>query len=374
MRRQLASVLVGALAATAGAQAGKARPPKDTSITAAMQRDSAKNAKLAKMPHDSAKVAAFFAAETPLAVTLTANIKRIRGDKDANAPYRAATLTYAGDDGKQVVVPARIRTRGIWRLKTCDFPPLRLNFTNEAAKHTVFKGVDKPKLVNFCHDDDTGEQYLLQEFQLYRIYRLLTPASHAVRLMRMTYADSASGKTHATRYAFMEEDPDALAARMNGKMLKITGAGPNDLVPEQAALVGMFQYLIGNTDFALSALHNAELLGRENGDYWPIVYDFDFSGAVNARYATPDPRLHIGTVRDRLYRGFCVPTETYPPLVARFNAQKDAIYALYHDEIGKLLRPQTVDETLRYFDEFYKTIDDPRALKSRVIDACLGKK
>ena len=55
----------------------------------------------------------------------------------------------------------------------------------------------------------------------------------------------------------------------------------------------MFQYLIGNTDFALSALHNAELLGRENGDYWPIVYDFDFSGAVNARYATPDPRVFI---------------------------------------------------------------------------------
>ena len=323
---------------------------------------------------DSSKVAALYETDAPLAITLTTNIKRIRGDKEANAPYRTATISYTGEDGKPVTIPARIRTRGIWRLKTCEFPPLRVNFTSEATKHTLFKGVDKPKLVNFCRDEDTYEQYLLQEFQLYRIYRLITPASHAVRLMRITYMDSAGGKPFAVRYGFMEEDPDKLAERMGGKILKITGAGPNDLVPSQAALVGVFQYLIGNTDFALSALHNAELLGRDNGDYWPIVYDFDFAGAVNARYATPDPRLRIANVRQRIYRGFCVPPETYAPVFARFNEKKDAIYALYHDEIGKLLRPQTVDETLKYYDEFYKIINDPREVKSRIMDACLGKK
>lgn len=373
MRLSLASfILVLGAGATTPAPV-RAQAAKDTSLAARLRRDSVKTAKSDRMPHDSAKVAAFYTADTPLAVTLTTNIRRIRGDKDANAPYRAATLTYT-EDGKTVVVPVRIRTRGIWRLKTCEFPPLRLNFTREAVKHTAFKGLDKPKLVNFCRNDDASEQYLLQEFQLYRVYRLLTPASHAVRLMRMTYVDSASGKPFATRYAFMEEDPDALAARMGGKMLKITGAGPDDLAPAQTALVGLFQYFIGNTDFALSALHNSELLGRSNGEYWPIVYDFDFSGAVNARYATPDPRLHIATVRERLYRGFCEPGDVYAPLFARFNGQKDAIYALYRDEIGKLLRPQTVDETLRYFDDFYKTINDPREAKSHIMDACLGKK
>jgi len=94
---------------------------------------------------------------------------------------------------------------------------------------------------------------------------------------------------------------------------------------------------------------------------------------VNARYATPDPRLRIQNVRQRIYRGYCVPAEEYPKVFALFNAKKDSIYALYHDAVGKLLRPQIVDETLSYFDQFYKTINDPRAAKNDIIDACLGK-
>lgn len=379
--RSAALVLLLGLSIAAGAQGDKKKGKKpdkpakgDTSVAAKVARDSLDALKRAKLPHDSAKINAFYADESPLALTLTTNIKRIRGDKDANAPYRAATLSYAGEGGKSVTIPARIRTRGIWRLKTCEFPPLRVNFTSEDTKHTVFKGVDNPKLVSYCRDDDTGEQYLLQEFQLYRIYRLITPASHAVRLVKMTYVDSATGKPHASRYAFFSEDPEALAARMNGKILKISGAGPDDLAPYQDALVGVFQYLIGNTDFSLSALHNAELLVRDNGEYWPVVYDFDFSGAVNAKYATVDPRMHIRTVRDRLYRGYCVPKEEYPKVFAVFNAKKEQIYALYKDPIGKLLRPQIADETLAYFDEFYKTINDPKEAKSRIIDSCMGKK
>jgi len=355
---------------------GKTKPAKtpkpartDTSLAARLIRDSLQAKKRAKLPHDSSRIAPFYAESAPIAITLTANIKRLRDDKSANAPYRPATLSYVAD-GKTVVVPARVRTRGIWRLKTCDFPPLRVNFTNEDAKKTIFKGIDSPKLVSYCQDTDTGDQYILQEFQLYRIYRLLTPASHAPRLVRMTYVDSATGKSRTTRYAFFTEDPDALAARMSGKMLSVTGAGPNDVAPYPTAVVGVFAYLIGNTDFAISALHNAEVISRDNGEIWPVVYDFDFSGAVNARYATPDPRFHVASVRDRIYRGYCVPVDEYPKVFALFNAKKDSIYALYHDGIGKLLRGETVDATLRYFDDFYKTINNPRTAKESIIDQC----
>jgi hypothetical protein len=354
------------------ARANAQQKPKHGAAQA--ERDSIRQAKAERSLADSAKVGKFFRDPDPLAVTLTINVKRIKGDRDTNPPWRAATLKYKGDDGVDVTVPVRARTRGIWRLKFCDFPPLRLSFSNDATKHTLFHGLDRPKLVNFCHNDDAGEQYILQEFQLYRIYRLLTPASHRVRLLRMTYADSASGKVEATRYAFLEEDPDALAARLDGRMLKLKGARPDDLEPVHDALVGVFEYLIGNTDFALGALHNAELVGLSSGEYWPVVYDFDFSGAVNARYATTDPRLPIHNVRDRLYRGYCVPEGTYPKVFAVFDAKKDSIYALYRDTVGKLLRAKTVNETLRYFDDFYSTIDTPRKSKDAIIDACLGKR
>jgi len=264
-----------------------------------------------------------------------------------------------------------VGTRGIWRLKTCEFPPLRLNFTSEAVKKTVFHGLDKPKLVNYCRNNDQYEQYLLQEFQLYRVYRVLTPASHAVRLLRLSYVDSASGKPVATRYAFIEEDPDALAARMGGKMLTLKGAGSNDYEPFADALVGVFQYLIGNTDFALNALHNAELLALTSGQYLPVVYDFDFSGAVNAKYATVDPKIKARTVRERVYRGFCVPVDVYPRVFALFDAKRPAIYNLYKDSLGARLQPDVVRETLKYFDEFYDTIDHPKSAKSEIIDQCL---
>ena len=149
------------------------------------------------------------------------------------------------DTGPHGTIPVKLKTRGIWRLKNCQFPPVRMNFTSEAVKHTPFAGLDQPKLVNHCRDDDTYEQYVLQEFQLYRIYRLLTPASHAVRLVKMTYADSGKEKEKplAVRYAFIEEPPGELASRLNARQTKIKGAGPSDLEPFQSALVGVFQYM-----------------------------------------------------------------------------------------------------------------------------------
>jgi len=320
-------------------------------------------------------LATFFRSETPITATFTLNVGKIRGDKDAdNAPWREATLTYAGDSGAMVRVPLKVKTRGIWRLKMCQFPPIRLNFANDSTKHTIFHGLDKPKLVNNCRNDDTYEQYVLQEFQLYRIYRLLTPASHAVRLLRLSYADSANGKVIETRYAFVEEEPFMIAARLHAHQTKLKGAGPADIDPYQGVIASLFQYMIGNTDWAIGALHNIEIMQLQNGDYWPVVYDFDFSGAVNARYATTDPKLSIHRVRDRLYRGYCVnQPDAYEKAYALFNAKKDAIYALYSDSLGKLLKPDVVRETLEYFDDFYKTINDQRSARSNIAEACLGK-
>ncbi len=324
---------------------------------------------------DSARVkpVKFFEHDDVVTATLTMNsrgVKNDKPDKDDNTPWRTATLRVAGDSAARLI-PVRVRGRGIWRLKNCEMPPVRLNFTNDATRGTPFRGLDKPKLVNVCRNSDQYESYLLKEFQLYRIYQLLTPASHQVRLLRLTYVDSASGRAQATRYAFMEEEPNAMAARVGGRITKLKGAMPDDLEPGHDAIVGLFQYLIGNTDFALGALHNAELLTMPNGEYWPVVYDFDFSGAVDARYATVDPSIHTHSVRERVYRGYCVPLETYPPVVALFMAKKPDIYALYRDSLGARLPADDVKATLRYFDEFYQTLADAHDFKANVLDACI---
>ena len=314
---------------------------------------------------------AFYATPTPLEATLTVNIKRIRGDKADKAPWRKATFSYTDAAGKPVVIPAETRTRGIWRLKNCDFPPLRLNFKSEDTKETLLKGIDKPKLVNFCKDTDDNEQYMLQEAQLYRIYNLLTPASHRMRPLIVSYVDSASGKLHAKRFALLLEEPEVMAARNGGPIMELKGALPQDLDPYHDALVGVFQYFIGNTDFSIYALHNIELVMQPSGNFLPVAYDFDFSGAIATNYATPDPKLAIQNVKMRLFRGYCVPAEEYQKVIAKFNEQKAAIYALYTDDIGKMMKPKVVENTLRYYDEFYKTINDPKRVKREIGDDCV---
>jgi hypothetical protein len=316
---------------------------------------------------------ALFRSEQPLEVTFTTNIGKIRGDKRADPPWRPATLSYRNDDGSAVTVPLEARTRGIWRLKMCDFPPLRLNFKSETTKGTIFHKLDKPKLVSYCQDTDTYEQYVLQEFQLYRIYGLLTPMSHRVRLLKFNYADSGSGKIRAKRYAFIMEEANALGERLHGKVLEQKGAVPSDLDPFQDALFGVFQYFIGNTDFSVNQLHNVELFFADAGTISPVAYDFDFSGVINARYATPDPSLNIQNVRQRLFRGYCTDPAEYEKVFALFNEKKPAIYALYSDSVGKLIDHGTVTSTLRYFDEFYKTINDRRAAKRAILEPCLGR-
>jgi hypothetical protein len=348
-------------------------------LAQAKQQGSVKKPKADKpdrAPDDTVPLSKFFESEEPLPITLTLNIKRIRGDKDDNAPWRDATITYTPPGASAPeVLPLKLKTHGIWRLNHCDFPPIRLDFSKDNTKKTIFAGLNKPKLTNFCRDDDLYEHYVLQELQAYRIYWTLTHNSHAVRALKVTYVDSATGKPQTTRYAFIQEDPARMSARLGGKILPIKGAGAGDTQAGTMVMMSVFEYLIGNTDWSISGLHNIELFARNDGtDPFPIARDFDFAGLVNARYATVDSRLRIRNVRDRLYRGYCAPDEEYPKAFALFDSKKEAIYGLYHDKVGSLLPPDMVTETLKYFDDFYKTIDNPKDAKSDIVEACSGKR
>ena len=316
---------------------------------------------------------AFFDNQAPVDVTITVNIRQLQRDKGDSVPWRSATLTSTGADGVARTIPIKMRTRGMWRLKKCDYPPIRLNFARNIVKGTEFEGLDKPKLVSFCRDTDTHEQYVLEEFQLYRVYNQLTSNSHRVRLIRLSYVDSASGKLAAKRYAFIEEEADALAKRVGGKIIKDKGARADDMDDYSMALYGLFQFMIGNTDISITQLHNAELLTLPTGLLIPVAYDFDFSGAINTTYATPEPKLQLEDVRMRRYRGYCVPDAQMDSAVAQFNLQKPAIRALYGDGLGKFITPRLRESVLEYFDEFYEIINNRRSLRSYVTDNCLPR-
>ena len=351
-----------AIAALAGVALAGLSPLGAT--PAAAQQPAADSAAPARRPP-----AAFFTDSTPLEVTVTVNFGRLRRDQMDDAPWRPATLAFTGAGGTADTIPLRVRTRGNWRLKRCHFPPLRLNL-NRQARDTPFDGMDRPKLVNVCQDDDDYERYILQEYQLYRVYNALTDHSPRARLLRLTYVDSANGRRIATRWGFLVEEDDSLAARVGGTAIEQKGATAEHLTAYDMVLFNVFQYLIGNTDWSVNQLHNTFLIAA-GGGYVPVAYDFDHAGAVNARYAVPNDQLGIRRVRDRLYRGYCAPPDVVAQVVAHFQARKDAVYALYRDPVGSLLPAETVKSTLEYFDAFYRTIGDPRSAKRELVDACL---
>jgi len=303
-----------------------------------------------------------FRDSTPITFTLTADFKTIFKDRDTLSTKRfPATLgfrTEAGDTGTQAV---ELSTRGHSRLLpvVCDFPPIRVHFPPADQRLPLFRGQGALKLsVNCRPKDQEYEDFVLEEFLLYRVYNLFTDLSFKVRLAKATYLNTGKGDTVAAGLAFFVEDADDVARRNGGELFEQTGVRFGDVDSATILRATVYEYMIGNTDWALQLLHNFRIVRVEPGFYYPVPYDFDFSGIIKTPYAHPSQQLPIRSVRERIYRGPCPTIADLAPIFAEFNARKDAIYGLYQTFPG--LDPKRSAQALQYLDEFYKTITDPK--------------
>jgi hypothetical protein len=133
--------------------------------------------------------------------------------------------------------------------------------------------------------------------------------------------------------------------------------------------MAVFQYFIGNTDWSVRALHNIILLADSAGRLFPVPYDFDWSGVIATRYARPDTSLPIRSVEERLYAGFCGAPEEFAQIFAKFREQRAAIEALYN--LAPLDRGHR-ERALRYYEAFFRMIDDPRRIQREMLGRCGG--
>ncbi len=314
-----------------------------------------------------------FDAEDPLELTLEADLKPILKDKGEERPYRPARLWYLDQQGDTVSFDIGVKTRGHYRriYIDCNVPPLRLNFKKKAVQNTVFAGQDKLKLVTHCKDNVKAyQQFTLQEYLIYKIYNLITEKSFRVRLVRLTYVDTAGKRKPVTKYGFLIEDEDLLAERLGGRILLRGVVHQQSTNREDATLGAVFQYMVGNTDWSVPGRHNVKLVFTGPGQPpISIPYDFDFAGLIRTPYAKPDPRLHISSVRERLYRGYCRTEEEFQAAFAPFNEQQEAIYALFQD--FEYMDEKVKGWSVKYLEAFYKTINRPRSVKREFLATCL---
>ncbi len=318
----------------------------------------------ALLPTRAAAQARLFRSDSVLAVTLRADFRSLFRDRDTTKKtWRDATLTYA-ESGGAVTIPVRMRTRGIYRLKTCDDPPIRLAFDDSTVRGSLFKGVHHPKLVVPCRNSSDYQQLVLQEYGIYRVQRFLTPVTLAARLLRVTFED-VNGRTRPqTQIAFITEDPERLARRLGGTLDVKGGIQLMDLTPYNAGLLLVFEYFIGNTDWSLPGGHNATTITVQD-TLLPLAWDFDWSGVVDAPYARPDPRLKTFSVRERIWWYHCMSAEELEPVLARFEAARDSITAAVQSIPG--LDPRQARRTLSYYDDFYKAIANRQRFARNVV-------
>ena len=317
-----------------------------------------------------AQDAPLFQSHDPLVFTLRTDISWIRDERSDSVEVEG-TLTMLDDAGTEVTVPVQVRARGNFRRdkRNCNFPPIRLNFAGKEVKGTVFDGQDKLKLVTPCQDSrDSFQQYVLQEYLVYRMFELFTPVSFRVRLVHVTYEDPDGGYDTRTKTGFLIEADDQMAERNRGEMVEFSAMDPRATNEDQSSVVGLFQYMIGNTDFSATFFHNSVVV-RSGENYLVVPYDFDWSGVVDARYAVPDPKVGTRSVTERVFRGFCRPDVDHAALRAQFNAQRDAIWALY-EGMPELEKGQR-ERVLKYYDKFYETINDDRKYDREIVRSCL---
>lgn len=273
--------------------------------------------------------------------------------------------------------PAGIRLRGNSRLRVCKFYPLRINLDPADYASTVFAGQDKLKLVTHCRNYDQGEQDMLEEYLAYRIFNAITDFSYRVRLLRISYVDTDGTLESAAspRYGFVIEPGRHLAERTNSEVAELKGVPRKRYDRNHAALVFVFQFLIGNTDWGFVkadydefCCHNIDLFERD-GQVMVVPYDFDVSGIVNARYAFPDPLLRIDRVTRRLYRGLCMERQLVENALRYIKERRQEITALIEQLPG--LAPRSRATALRYVGEFFERAEDEDKLLRTFEKRCI---
>lgn len=316
---------------------------------------------------------ALFRGETPVTLTLTTNLRDLTRERDStDLRWFGAELTYTDSAGLPRAIATELRARGHFRrqARNCSFPPLYLRAGRTARDGSLLQGNPRVKVVTPCRPSVAEyQQYIYLEYLMYRTYAALFDVHHRTRLANITYKDSANRVPPITVTAFLLEIEEEVADEAKLEHADTKGAVFDDLVPESLDRLSLWEFFIGNTDWSIAALHNIELFRNPAGDYVPVAYDFDWSGAVNTRYSFPSAQLGIRTVRERLHRGPCRTPQQWAPTIAFYQSKRAAVDSVWALPIEGL-DPRRRADSKAFLDSFWPILTDARRFQRMVVETC----
>jgi len=304
-----------------------------------------------------------FTGEDLFDIKLSGNLHDLLNDRSETPKYHPLQLSYRAADSTEISLTLAAKTRGHFRksMGDCIYPPLLLDFSNSPIPaSSLFAGQHELKLVMPCR----GDEYVIREWLIYKLYNLVTEKSFRARLVRIELNDTKKKKKTNPFYGILLEEEEQMAKRnklvsVYKKMLKMQQT-------ESATFFKMavFEYIIGNTDWSVQYQQNIKLIATDSlAIPYTVPYDFDHAGMVDAPYAKPAEELLMRSVQERRYRGYCITDmKQFEETIALYNQLKDAMYKIY--TTCPLLNDKYVNSATRYLDEFYITINNEKKMKT----------
>lgn len=313
---------------------------------------------------------AVFSDSSLLEVKLEFGIQQVFTDISENPTYHKGFLSYEDNSGATISIPVEIRTRGIFRRKAsnCSQPPLLIKFKPKEISNSVFEGIEKLKMVVPCQKSNIYEQLVLKEYLVYKLYQIISPYSYRVRLLRLKMVDRYYGN-QSISYAFIIEPVEMLAKRLGGVVRDAKNTHPNACNSYYYKRMAVFQFMIGQTDWSIKALHNITLIEPEPyAPPIPVPFDFDFSGFVDSPYALPADHLPIKSVKERHFNGYCKPEPQYIDAFNYFLSLNDTISHTINT--FNYLPQKQRNELIKFTGEFFDIIASDTKRKSMIISKC----
>ncbi|MBI9054346.1 MAG: hypothetical protein JEY96_11050 [Bacteroidales bacterium] len=292
-------------------------------------------------------------------------------DQKLTKQYVPAILSYYIADSVNIRDSVRLKSRGIFRLKKCLFPPYWINIKN--ANHSVDSNlkVNKIKVVSHCKASKMHENYLLKEFVAYKVFNIITDYSFKVRLLKINYLDTGKERKERTNWAFMIEPEEVLAERLEAYPLKLEKVSYSQTDTLNTTILSFFQYMIGNLDYSMVGRHNIKLVtlkDHKKTAIIPIPYDFDYTGIVDAYYAKPQPIFELASITERYFFGMCRSNEVYNSVIQIYNEKEEEIYSYISS--CDFLDKKTKKYVLSYIQDFYKEMNRSDFIKNYLRTTC----
>lgn len=297
-------------------------------------------------------------------ITLETDYKHLLR-KRRDEEYQPASFDLKDSNNKVIYhMDGRMRSRGNKRKEVCAIPPIKFDFSDETLIAAGLDTIDKIKFVLPCKNSSLDQERLYKEKFLYDLYHLIDTNSMQSKLVDIEFIHE--GKSAAEYVGYVVEDEEAYASRHDAQIVESGRLSAAALDRPSFLKIIFFQFMLGNTDWAVETKHNLELVKFP----WAqriiaIPYDFDYSGFVDQSYAVPHESMPIKSVRERYFHVYKMNQSEFDEMVEFYKSKESEIMQLLQN--ATYMQPKTIDQSRKYLEGFFKLLKKPNSNMRRVI-------